>query len=767
MDGWNDTKADPMRLVRNWLCDESNGRWVMVVDNADDADVLFHNTPQRDDSDPLSAEPLADFLPQTSTGSIVVTSRNRDVAYKLIGDQDNIVEVKPMNNEEAFALLYKKFGSSVRRDEAVALIHALESMPLALTQAAAFIKQRAPRMSISRYLKDIRKSNHDRARLLEKDMGDSRRDGRASNSIIATWQISFIYLRERKPSAAQLLSLMSLFDRQGIPESLLQNTYRGNGNEVDFEDDIHTLTSFSLVEMSADGSSFEMHGLVQFSTKKWLELCNELEYWKETYVALMDESYPVGRPENWPICQALFPHAQAALDNLPLNPEAPEALEAWASISYKASWYMGEMGESNKAYKLALDAFEVREILLGAEDPDTVDSLNLLGVALHRLGRYDEAKAIHERALETKKRTIGMDHVDTLISVLNLASTCNNQGEWADAERLLSQMLETASRMELEADHPLTLSTLSVLATTYIHLERWTDAEKLKLQVLAAKETKLGATHPTTLTLKGDLAYIYRQQGRLKDAEELGLEVLRNHETMHVAETELLTSMAHLAGVYRAQGRLEEAEKLEVHVMATSKAKLGIDHPDTLYSIGNLAITYWRQGRFEEAQGLQAQVLELRKTKFGENHPSTLDSKVNLATTYRSQGLLKESEDLALEVLETRKAKLAADHNLVLEAQANLASTYREQGRFADAQELEEQVLQVCTEKLGKDHLDTLGGMGNLAITCYRQGFIDKAMELTEKCYQGHDRVLGPEHPYTIKYKERLEKWQLEGFTGS
>lgn len=41
LDGWDDPKADVLRLVRSWLCDESNGRWVMVVDNVDDADVFF------------------------------------------------------------------------------------------------------------------------------------------------------------------------------------------------------------------------------------------------------------------------------------------------------------------------------------------------------------------------------------------------------------------------------------------------------------------------------------------------------------------------------------------------------------------------------------------------------------------------------------------------------------------------------------------------------------------------------------------------------
>jgi hypothetical protein len=103
------------------------------------------------------------------------------------------------------------------------------------------------------------------------------------------------------PAAARLLSLMSFFDRQGIPESLLRARYAADQDKehADFDDDIDTLTSYSLVEISsADGSEFEMHRLVQYLTKKWLELCSELEEWKARYATMMDSSCPVARYEN-------------------------------------------------------------------------------------------------------------------------------------------------------------------------------------------------------------------------------------------------------------------------------------------------------------------------------------------------------------------------------------------------------------------------------------------------------------------------------------
>jgi hypothetical protein len=42
IDGWEDPKANVLQLVRSWLCDEDNGRWVVVVvNNADDPDVFL------------------------------------------------------------------------------------------------------------------------------------------------------------------------------------------------------------------------------------------------------------------------------------------------------------------------------------------------------------------------------------------------------------------------------------------------------------------------------------------------------------------------------------------------------------------------------------------------------------------------------------------------------------------------------------------------------------------------------------------------------
>ena len=84
--------------------------------------------------------------------------------------------------------------------------------------------------------------------------------------------------------------------------------------DADFEDGIDMLRSYCLVGMSGGDDMFEMHRLVQFSMKKWLEQHGELVGWQERYVDTMHEAFPSGQCENWSKCQALFPHAEAMLD---------------------------------------------------------------------------------------------------------------------------------------------------------------------------------------------------------------------------------------------------------------------------------------------------------------------------------------------------------------------------------------------------------------------------------------------------------------------
>ena len=421
----------------------------MIIDNADDSNVLFKQI--TDYGSAKVARSLSDFLPQSQNGSIVLTSRSRDVAFKFTGRDSDIIKVGSMDKPHALALLRNRLPGHLDIADATELVQTLDYIPLAITQAAAYISQNTPRINISNYLHNFRKSDKNRASLLQKDTGDIRRDSTSANSIIVTWWKSFEHVREERPSAARLLALMSLFDWQGIPEALLLQNYDNDIDiEANFEDDLSTLTCYSLVAMNFKGDEFEMHRLVQFSMQKWLELRGELENWKEKYIDIMGNAFPIGRFENWEICGKLFPHVQMVLLFYPAN----EAyLLQWASILFKAAWYSWEIGSYNIAGEMGRRALEVREKALGKEHPDTLRSVETLAMVLLYQRKYEQAEKLNRRALEGRDKAVEKRHPDTLMSISHLSSVLQDEGMDEQAKKTNRQVLE-GREMAMGKDHP-------------------------------------------------------------------------------------------------------------------------------------------------------------------------------------------------------------------------------------------------------------------------------------------------------------------------
>ncbi|KAI2716294.1 hypothetical protein DTO013E5_9922 [Penicillium roqueforti] len=338
--GRQDPKVNILNLVENWLRDEKIGKWVCILDNVDD-DQLLCSVPAAGKGDPISGltnastKPLLEYVPRSGNGSTIITSRTREVALKMV-DHKDLIEVQPMERSQALDLLQRKLAQPEESQESRQLVEELEFMPLAIVQAASYIRNRAPRCSVSQYLRDFRKNDLKVRRLLEMEASHLyRRDWEASNSILVTWQISFDYIQRTKPSAADLLSLMSFFDRQGIPESLLWARGETNRNpdtgsklsddssddgeisvsdiDSDFEDDITILSAYSFITVGEDTTIFTMHRLVQLIMRMWLESHRQVEQWKEKFIGSLCQEFPTGEYENWEKCRLLFPHVKCAI----------------------------------------------------------------------------------------------------------------------------------------------------------------------------------------------------------------------------------------------------------------------------------------------------------------------------------------------------------------------------------------------------------------------------------------------------------------------
>src|SRR5262249_28536301 len=103
----------------------------------------------------------------------------------------------------------------------------------------------------------------------------------------------------------------------------------------------------------------------------------------------------------------------------------------------------------------------LRKATLGADDPDTLNSMFGLAVAYKGNTRLFDAIPLFEETLKLRKAKFGPAHVDTLQSMWGLASTYLDADRLEDARRLAEEALDL-SKAKYGPDHAETLGTRAV-----------------------------------------------------------------------------------------------------------------------------------------------------------------------------------------------------------------------------------------------------------------------------------------------------------------
>ena len=139
----DDPGIDIPQLVSEWLSDDGNGPWLMVLDNADDKDLFFGtgaSAPQQPNSQPKSIA-LVHLLPRSSRGSMLITTRDKRVGERFTS-REKLIVVEPFGMEDAMRLLQNKIPnlSGCNGVESRKFFEALGFLPLAINQACAFIR---------------------------------------------------------------------------------------------------------------------------------------------------------------------------------------------------------------------------------------------------------------------------------------------------------------------------------------------------------------------------------------------------------------------------------------------------------------------------------------------------------------------------------------------------------------------------------------------------------------------------------------------------
>ena len=518
----------------------------MVLDNADDLDTFFAKTiPIGPDCQPT--KPLVDYVPLSSRGLMLITTRDGKMSRRL-GGRDTPILVEAMLPSEAQDLLRSRSerSGSDNDENSRILVDELAYIPLAITQAAAFISENE--ISLAEYLNILHTGDSDLQDLLDEDLRDLRRDPESHNSVIRTWKISFDLISKQNPRAAEMLSLMAVLDRQGIPESLLQND---TDRKTEFVTARGILQRFSLISTENGGSKYELHRLVQLATRKWLEIQGTKEKWQVKALLVLlnifpdvSNIFPKDIFENWTTCASLLPHIQTVTEYENIKKACPGQ---FAHLLCHAACCDLWQGRDDDAHMKALAAYEMQK-----EFPNP-------------------------------------EYNSSLPCVLTLLCVYRDQGWRDEAEKFTVQVMEAFQRPDKEnslseEDSPMQ-ACMTTLSSIYLWQKRWDKAEEVQLRLLDIRKRLHTEEHADTLLAMGDLASTYWNQERRDKALELQERVVEIQTRLFEEHPDTLTNMANLALMHGNQNRWDKSIDLIQVVIKLRTKILGADHPDTLEAI--------------------------------------------------------------------------------------------------------------------------------------------------------------------------------------
>jgi len=389
-----------------------------------------------------------------------------------------------------------------------------------------------------------------------------------------------------------------------------------------------------------------------------------------------------------------------------------------------------DLGLFPRAQLLFERSADIRRRVLGAENAETLRSIDDLAWILNQEGHAVEAEKLQRETVDTRRRVFGSDNLDTLKSMSNLAWTLDREGHYSEAEKLEREVI-AARRRVLKMDDRETMATMSNLAATLGHEGHYPEAEKLKRTILEIRQRTLGPEDPLTMTSMNNLAFTLQQEGHYPEAEKLQRETLNTQRRVLGPEhPDTLRSMNNLAHTLVNEGHVAEAEQLQREALGTKQRVLGPEHQDTLWAMKELAQTLQGQGHYSEAEKLQRQTLEIQRRVLGPERPNTLETRSNLAATLSKEGQNSEAEKLQRQTVDAMRRVLGPEHPNTLVTAGELAQTLNRQGRYGEAEKLARETLEIQRRVLGPDHPDTASTAYDLACALAHSGRSDEAISV-------------------------------------
>ncbi|KAI1118120.1 acyl transferase/acyl hydrolase/lysophospholipase [Nemania sp. NC0429] len=632
---------DPKKVLQQYLNSDQAGKWLLVIDNIDEMTTLLGS------SDELGG--IHPFLPDSDNGRILFTTRSYDIASRVAGD--DTVELKTMSPEEAMRYLDGKMQLDCH-DNAVAveLLDQLAHLPLAITQAVAFLKRN--RISIQEYLGLLRRTESDSTELISWEFYDKDRYEKSQNAVALTWQVSFTQICNIDATAAELLRFISRIEPKAIPRSMLPT----KGSKTQLIASIGTLLGYAFLDVREGGKAYDMHSLVHLATRAWVKKEGEETRTKSDAFVHLYKIFPTTDWSNRYLWREYLPHALRLLhDNSDASKES-------AILGYCVGSCLHQDQRHDIAVRILEDAVATWKTMLAKDDPDLLLAQHTLAGAYRDNLQAPEAVELLQHVLSIKTRTLAEDHPDRLMSQDALARAYKANDQVQEALELQKYVV-SIQRTTLSETDPIQLASQHSLALSLTANGQVEEAIDLLQRIVSIRAKTLSETHPDRLASQQQLALSYLWNGQVNHAVEM-LEYVVFLESTTVSETypTRLKSLHALAVAYVENEQIQQAIELLTHVVSARETTLREADPRRLGAQYALAVAYYSNGQLREGIQLMEHVASISRTSLAEDHKDRVHCEHVLADMLEGIKEVEEIEE-AEPAASTQNATIPKDHS--------------------------------------------------------------------------------------------------------
>lgn len=680
----DDECESAMELVHDYLSSNAAGKWLFIVDNADDLDLLFNE--------------LEQYFPASENGVTLLTTRYRKVAVAFASA--DIVELREMTLAEGEVFLTKIVSKELLcgPESTTQLLEELLFLPLAIVQAASYMSNLE--VKVSKYLEIMHHTEKDRADLASRDFHDRTRYRSMPNAIVNTWTITFKQIKKYEPTAAEMLEFLSYIEPKAIPQSMLP-TLKSKENT---EHAIGVLCSYRFLTRIDDDNAFDIHDLVQLSTRRWVEEARHAQQVIRKVIQRVDECYPSEENYSLEKCRAYLPHALKIIRR-----DESRGISERYSLLIKVGYFVATEGREKEALGFFEDASMWHESQHGEEHPDRQFSEHALANAYRSSGQAKNAVQILERVVAARKRTAAEEDRSLLAYQYALAMAHQSSGQNIKSVVQMFEHVVTVHERTLDEENPDRLASQHALAKAYRSDGQIEQAMQILEHVVTLRERTLSEEDHDLLSSQHSLAKTYKADGQIKPAIEILEHVVEiRKRTLDEGSRFLLSSQRALAKMYKLNNQIELAVEVLEHVVTVHKETLDEEDHDRLSSQHELAIAYRSNEQYELSVQILEKVVTVRKRMLDEEHPNRLASQHALGTAYHLNRQIEEAVQILEHVVTIRKRALDEEDRHLLLSQHSLAMAYKSYGKIKLAVKILEHVVTVHTRTLDEENPDRL-----------------------------------------------------------